>query len=209
MKENRHRKMRGWIISFLLLISPFLVLAQGRVISGKVQDAKDKGPLPGVTVQVRGTSTIIQTGADGGFRVEVPSNATALVFSFVGYEDQVVAIGNSDDIVVSMSPGAKSLEDVVVIGYGTARKSDLTGAVGSVKAAQLQERPAASLNQALAGRIAGVQVNTNSGRPGGQTNVRIRGFSSIQATSNPLYIVDGVALPIGSQSSNSNSIDFI
>ena len=98
---------------------------------------------------------------------------------------------------------------MVVVGYGTQKKSDLTGAVATVKASQLQERPAASLNQALAGRMPGVQVNTNSGRPGGQTNVRIRGFSSIQATSNPLYIVDGVALPMGTQSSNSNAIDYI
>jgi TonB-linked SusC/RagA family outer membrane protein len=101
------------------------------------------------------------------------------------------------------------MQEVIVIGYGSQRKSDLTGAVGSVKASQLQERPATSLNQALAGRVAGVQVNTNSGRPGGQTTMRIRGFSSINTTNNPLYVVDGVILPVGSQTQLSNSIDFI
>ena len=209
MKENCYKSSGGWIVAVLLMMLPFFVAAQNRVVTGKVLDAKDKGPLAGVTVQVRGTTTIIQTGADGGFRVEVPSTATALVFSFVGYQDQVVPVGTSDDIVINMSPGAKSLEDVVVIGYGTARKSDLTGAVGTVKSSQLQERPAASLNQALAGRIAGVQVNTNSGRPGGQTNVRIRGFSSINTSNNPLYVVDGVILPVGTQTNNSNAIDYI
>jgi TonB-dependent SusC/RagA subfamily outer membrane receptor len=96
-----------------------------------------------------------------------------------------------------------------VVGYGTRRKSDLTGAVGSVRAAQLQERPAASLNQALAGRISGVQVNTNSGRPGGRTNIRVRGFSSINSSNNPLYVVDGVMLPQSNQAQASQAIDYI
>src|SRR6185503_11388971 len=128
---------------------------------------------------------------------------------FVGYQDKEVVLGSSNEVNVSLSLGSASLNDVVIVGYGRQRKSDLTGSVGSVRAAQLQERPAASVNQALAGRIAGVQVNTNSGRPGGQTNVRIRGFSSINTSNNPLYVVDGVILPVGTQSQNSNSIDFI
>jgi TonB-linked SusC/RagA family outer membrane protein len=128
----------------------------------------------------------------------------------VGYSEQEVPLGSSTVVNVSLQAGGnRALDEVVVVGYGTRRKSDLTGAVGSVRGAQLQERSAPSLNQALAGRIAGVQVNTNSGRPGGQTNVRIRGFSSINTSNNPLYIIDGVALPQGTQTQNSNSIDFI
>jgi TonB-dependent starch-binding outer membrane protein SusC len=208
MKRTHYRRMGG-VIGWFLTMLPFLVFAQTRTISGKITDSKDNNPLPGVTIQVKGTNLVSQTGPDGAFRVEVPPKAGALIFSFVGYQDKEVAIGASDELNIKMEPGAKSLQDVVVIGYGTARKSDLTGSVGSVKAAQLQERPAASLNQALAGRISGVQVNTNSGRPGGQTNVRIRGFSSINTTNNPLYVVDGVILPVGTQTNSSNSIDYI
>lgn len=198
-----------WISAALLVMLPLLSSAQSRVLSGKIIDSKDNTPLAGVTIQVKGTNVVTQAGPDGAFKVEVPANARSLVFSFVGYNDKEIPIGTSDELNISLEPGTKSLENVVVIGYGTSRKSDLTGAVGSVKAAQLQERPAASLNQALAGRIAGVQINTNSGRPGGQTNVRIRGFSSINTTNNPLYVVDGVILPVGTQTNNSNSIDYI
>jgi TonB-linked SusC/RagA family outer membrane protein len=183
--------------------------SQDRTLTGTVTDARANTPLAGVTVQVKGTRTATQTGQNGSFTITVPPSAQALVFSFVGFEDQEVAIGTSETVNVALNPGGQSLQDVVVIGYGTTRKSDLTGAVGSVRGAQLQERPAASLNQALAGRIPGVQVNTNSGRPGGQTNVRIRGFSSINTTNNPLYVVDGVILPVGTQSNNSNAIDYI
>ncbi|MDQ3846913.1 MAG: TonB-dependent receptor, partial [Bacteroidota bacterium] len=136
-------------------------------------------------------------------------NARFLTFTSVGYGEQEVPLGSSSTINVALRPGAQSLNEVVVVGYGTRRKSDLTGAVGSVKASQLQERPAASLNEALAGRVPGVQINTNSGRPGGQTNIRIRGFSSINTSNNPLYVIDGVILPVGTQTERSNAIDFI
>ncbi len=110
---------------------------------------------------------------------------------------------------MALAPDVKSLQDVVVIGYGTQKRSDITGAVASIKAAQLEERPLPSVNQALAGRLPGVNVTENSGRPGGQTRVRIRGFSSINTSNNPLYIVDGVMLPVGTQTQFSNAIDFI
>ena len=108
-----------------------------------------------------------------------------------------------------MQPDVRALDEVVVIGYGTQKRSDLTGAVGSVNVAQLNQRPATSLNQALTGRLPGVQVNTNSGRPGGRANVRIRGFSSINSSNNPLYVVDGVQLPMGNQAQASQAIDYI
>jgi TonB-linked SusC/RagA family outer membrane protein len=191
------------------MIFSLFAFSQTRTVTGTVTDARVNTPLPGVTVQVKGTRTATQTQANGSFSIDVPANAKSLIFSFVGFEDQELAIGSSGNLNVTMTPGGQSLQDVVVIGYGTARKSDLTGAVGTVKGAQLTERSPASLNQALAGRIAGVQVNTNSGRPGGQTNVRIRGFSSINTTNNPLYVVDGVVLPVGTQNNNSNAIDYI
>ena len=208
MKRTCYIFLRAGLVGSFLLFLSMLAAAQNRVVTGKVTDAKANLPLQGVTVQGKGSTVAAQTGADGGFSISVPQNVQALIFSFVGYADQEVAI-SGNTLNVGLQPGGQSLQDVVVIGYGTRRKSDLTGAVGSVRAQQLEERPSASLNQALAGRIAGVQVNTNSGRPGGQTNVRIRGFSSINATNNPLYVVDGVILPVGTQTNNSNAIDYI
>ncbi len=196
-------------MSLLLLLLSFTGLAQGKTVTGKVTGEADGLPLPGVTVQVKGTETAVTTDVQGQYSINVPTDQSVLVFSFTGMTNQEITVGTRTSVDVRLKLDDASLGEVVVVGYGTQRKSDLTGAVGTVKASQLQERPAASLNQAMAGRMPGVQVNTNSGRPGGQTNVRIRGFSSIQATSNPLYVVDGVALPMGTQSSNSNSIDFI
>uniref|UniRef100_UPI0035939109 SusC/RagA family TonB-linked outer membrane protein n=1 Tax=Persicitalea sp. TaxID=3100273 RepID=UPI0035939109 len=118
-------------------------------------------------------------------------------------------VGNRSTINLVLEADTRVLNEVVVIGYGTAKKSDLTGSVGSVKEAELQERPAPSLNQMLSGRMPGVQVNTNSGRPGGRTTVRIRGFSSINSSNNPLYVVDGVFLPQSTGNQFSNAIDFI
>ncbi|HEX8675988.1 MAG TPA: SusC/RagA family TonB-linked outer membrane protein, partial [Segetibacter sp.] len=127
----------------------------------------------------------------------------------MGFEPQTISVGNQTAISITLKSAVAGLDEVVVVGYGTRRKSDLTGAVGSVRAGQLQERPAASLNQALAGRISGVQVNSNSGRPGGRTNIRVRGFSSINSSNNPLYVIDGVALPQSNQTQASQAIDYI
>lgn len=200
---------RLWL-SMLLMLLVQLSFAQSRTVSGKVIDQRDNKGLAGVSVQVKGTSTGTVTDASGDYTIAAPSAESVLVFSYAGYGTQEFTVGNQTNINVQISGGATNLNEVVVVGYGTRRKSDLTGSVGSVRGAQLQERAAApSLNQALAGRIAGVQVNVNSGRPGGQTNVRVRGFSSINTSNNPLYIVDGIALPQSTQSQNSNSIDFI
>lgn len=207
MKKDRSL-FKGFLCTLLSACFVMISFAQTKKITGKVTD-KDNFPLAGATVQVKGSNVTTQTGSDGNFSIDVPSTASALIFSYVGYDDREVSIGASTSINVSLVAGAKSLQDVVVVGYGTRRKSDLTGAVGSVRAAQLQERPPTSLNQALAGRITGVQVNTNSGRPGGQTNVRIRGFSSINTSNNPLYVIDGVVLPLGAQAQNSSAIDYI
>ena len=177
------------------------------VVSGVVTDPAGD-PLPGATISVQGTTQGTVTDIDGRYSINVAEGAT-LVISFIGYETQMIRVGNQTVINVRLKEDSSSLEEVVIIGYGTQRKSDLTGSVGSVSSAELSERPAPSLNQALAGRVAGVQVNTNSGRPGGRTNVRIRGFSSINSSNNPLYVVDGVMLPMGTMDQASNPIDYI
>jgi TonB-linked SusC/RagA family outer membrane protein len=178
-----------------------------RDVTGTVTD-ENGDKLPGVNVLVKGTQRGTLSSNDGTYIISVPDNAT-LVFSFVGFVSQEVSVGNRTNLDVVLVSDNKALEELVVIGYGTARKSDLTGSVGSVKEDQLRERPAPSLNQSLQGKISGVQVNVNSGRPGGRSNVRIRGFSSINSSNNPLYVVDGVMLPQGNQNQASQAIDYI
>ena len=181
--------------------------AQDRRVTGTVKDETGTG-LPGVSVVQKGTTQGTTTDADGKFSVSVSPNTT-LVFSYVGYLPQEVNVQNQSTINLSLATDNKNLNEVVVIGYGTVRKSDLTGAVSGVKEAELEQRPAPSLNQQLSGRLPGVQVNTNSGRPGGRTTIRIRGFSSINSSNNPLYVVDGVMLPQGTGDQFSNPIDYI
>ncbi|WP_018618074.1 SusC/RagA family TonB-linked outer membrane protein [Spirosoma luteum] len=179
-----------------------------RTLTGRVTDEKNEG-LPGVSVILKGTQRGTVTDVNGSYKLDVPDGGSTLVFSFVGYLTQEVRVSNQSTINVSLQADSKVLDEIVVIGYGTTRKSDLTGAVSGVKEAELMERPAPSLNQQLSGRLPGVQVNTNSGRPGGRTTIRIRGFSSINSSNNPLYVVDGVMLPQGTGDQFSNPIDYI
>lgn len=203
------RKGRGvWAIAaFWAATAAAIPVMADRDVTGSITDENGE-KLPGVSILVKGTQRGTLSSNDGTFTINVPDNAT-LVFSFVGFISQEVSVGNRTKIDVTMAADNKALEELVVIGYGTARKSDLTGAVGSVKEDQLRERPAPSLNQSLQGKISGVQVNVNSGRPGGRSNVRIRGFSSINSSNNPLYVVDGVMLPQGNQNQASQAIDYI
>ena len=201
-----------------LMLSPFLLAnaASTSLIISTLEDVTVTGqvldetglPLPGATVSVAGTTAGTITDIDGKYSITVSETAD-LIFSYIGYEPQRIAVGSQTVINVTLSPDATALEEVVVIGYGTTKRSDLTGSVGSVGAEALRERPAASLNQALAGRVSGVQVNNNSGRPGGRTTVRIRGFSSINSSNNPLYVIDGVQMPMGTLDQQSSAIDYI
>ncbi|MFC5412975.1 TonB-dependent receptor [Larkinella bovis] len=164
-----------------------------RPISGKVTDEKGEG-LPGVSVVVRNTTRGTSTDADGTFRLSIPDGEATLVFSFVGYLNQEVSVGNRSSIDVSLQVDTKSLEEVVVVGYGTVKKSDLTGSLSQVKAKELNAFPNANVLQALSGRAAGVQVLQNTGAPGASVSVRIRGTNSIQGSNEPLYVVDGFPL---------------
>ena len=165
--------------------------------------------IVGSNISIKGTVRGTATDANGKFKIDVPNSSSVLIFSYVGFATKEITVGNKTTINMVLLSNESILDEVVVIGYGTQKKSDLTGAVGSVKQDQLLERPAASLNQVLSGRMAGVQVNTNSGRPGGRTTIRVRGFSSINSSNNPLYVVDGVMLPQGNQSQFSSAIDYI
>ncbi|GEO02865.1 SusC/RagA family TonB-linked outer membrane protein [Adhaeribacter aerolatus] len=201
-----HYLKKALLLTLILCVSS-IAYAQNQ-ITGRVTSSANEG-LPGVTVLLKGTNNGTTTDVNGGYTLSVPGTSGTLVFSFIGYTTTEKNFSSPGTVNVILQTDAKALEEVVVIGYGTARKSDLTGAVASVKEEQIKERAAPSLNQALAGKMPGVQVNTNSGRPGGRTNIRIRGFSSINSSNNPLYVIDGVMMPQSNLAQSSNPIDFI
>jgi TonB-linked SusC/RagA family outer membrane protein len=177
-------------------------------VSGNVIDEQGR-PLPGVSITITGTSIGTMTDVNGKYVLNIPEAdaGKALSFSFIGYVKQEININGKTVINVSMKPDAgKVLNDVVVIGYGTQKRQDVTGSVGSVSGKELQSRPAQNLEQELSGKIAGVNVSTNSGAPGGDTKIRIRGYSSINASTDPLYVVDGVIWTEGGSSINPNDV---
>lgn len=196
-------------LSILFFLLSLMTFGQSsKVVTGKVTDGNGEAVI-GASVAVKGTTKGASTDVNGSFKIEVAGSSTVLIVSFVGYDMQEILVGNKTNFDVVLTSKDNVLDEMVVIGYGTQKKSDLTGSVGVVKQEQLLERPATSLNQALSGRMSGVQVNTNSGRPGGRTTIRVRGFSSINSSNNPLYVVDGVMLPQNNQAQFSSAIDYI
>jgi TonB-linked SusC/RagA family outer membrane protein len=165
------------------------VIAEDVTIRGTVRD-ENGDPLPGATISVQGSTIGTVTDLDGSYSITVPDNSV-LVFSYIGYESTRIEIGNRTEVDVTMWLDASSLEEVVVIGYGTTKRSDLTGAVSSVKAEQLTAYPAIDAVQALQGRAAGVQIQATNGAPGAAMKVRVRGGTSINASSDPIFVVDG------------------
>jgi TonB-linked SusC/RagA family outer membrane protein len=174
----------------VVLCTTSLAFAQQRAVQGVVTDSKGE-PLPGATVLVKGTTVGSTTGPDGNFQIAMPAGSTTLVVSFVGSKSQEVVVGSQTTVRVALESAAQSLDDVVVVGYGTARKSDLTGAVASVTGAQLTQVATSDAVQSLQGRVAGVDVTSNSGQPGSGTRIRVRGVGTIN-NSDPLYVVDGI-----------------
>ena len=141
-------------------------------ISGSITDA-DGVPLPGANIVEKGTSNGVTADFDGNFTIEVANENATLVVSYIGYATKEIALNGQTTIAVSLEESAAGLDEVVLIGYGTQKKSDLTGAVGSVSSEELQERPTSNLTQSLSGKMPGVSVSINSGRPGGKSNIRI------------------------------------
>ena len=162
-----------------------------QTIRGTVRDLETDEALPGVNVLAKGTTTGTVTDVDGNYRLTVADDITTLVFSSVGYLSEEVAINGQSIVDLSLSPDIQSLQEVLVVGYGTVKKSDLTGSVASVKAEELTAYPAIGAVQALQGRAAGVQITANNGAPGSSFKVRVRGGTSINASSDPIYVVDG------------------
>jgi len=165
---------------------------QGREIKGTIRDV-DGVTLPGANIIEKGTTNGTQTDFDGNFSITVGENAV-LVISYIGFETIEVPVAGQSNISVSLLEDAAGLEEVVIIGYGSQRKSDLTGSVGVVSMDNIREMPVAGVDQALSGQIAGLQISTSNGIPGGGPNVQLRGIGAIGAASQPLYVVDGFAL---------------
>ncbi|WP_198174864.1 TonB-dependent receptor [Spirosoma arboris] len=166
-----------------------------RNLSGTVSD-EASNPLPGVSIVVKGTNRGTTTDANGQFRMTLLTGDDVLVFSFVGYQSKEVTVGNQTSVNVSLAVDTKNLNEVVVVGYGTQKRSDLTGSISSVKAEEVKSLPVRSINEALQGRAAGVQVTRNDGSPGASSDIVIRGVGSIGGMA-PLYIVDGIRMASG------------
>lgn len=181
-----------------------LTYAQGREISGKVTDAKDGSPLIGVTVKEKGGNTAVATNEDGSYKIRVGSNIKFLIFSYVGYQDNEVAISGAT-VNVSLTVAEKSLNDIVVVGYGTKIARDVTGSISKVGAKDITNTPATSFESAVQGRAAGVLVSQQNGKVGQAINIRIRGASSVSAGNEPLYVVDGVPITGGNTGDNSSN----
>ncbi|NOS55111.1 MAG: SusC/RagA family TonB-linked outer membrane protein [Cyclobacteriaceae bacterium] len=167
--------------------------AQTRQIRGKVVAMEDGGALHGVNIVVEGTTRGVTTDLDGVYTIELEQSDNSLVFSFIGYATKRVAIGNQTLINIELASDTKELDELVVVGYGVQRKSDLTGSIGSVKGSDLIKIPSFSAEQALQGKIAGVQIASPNGAPGSAPVIRIRGVGTLN-NSSPIFVVDGVIL---------------
>ncbi len=190
---NKKLKKAGSLLLLLFALIPLQGLfAQTRQITGTVISAENKLPVTGVTVSVKGTKTATTTDAQGNYRISVDSKASVLVFtsaSFIPYE---TAIDGRTSINAEITPEVKALDDVVVVGYSTVKRKDLTGSVSSVNSKQIKDFPLSSAAEALQGKLAGVQLTSTEGAPGAEIIVRVRGGGSITQDNSPLYIVDGI-----------------
>ena len=191
--DKNHTILKPALILIMMVASLNLAIAQVSV-SGNITDAEDGSGIPGVNVLEKGTSNGTVTDIDGKFNLNVADQNAVLVISFVGYLSQEITVGSQSNISVQMAVDVTTLSEVVVIGYGTVKKSDLTGSVTSVKESDFNKGVYASPDMLLQGKSPGVSVFNNDGTPGGGTTVRIRGNSSIRTGNRPLYVVDGVPL---------------
>ncbi|MGI4803396.1 MAG: SusC/RagA family TonB-linked outer membrane protein [Janthinobacterium lividum] len=197
IKKLRLKNVLALIGFNLLLLISISGFAQTKTVTGTVSDAATGQSLPGVTIRVKNTGKITTTDLNGKYSVSADAGST-LVFSYIGFVNQEILVGSKTVINPKLGVNTKSLSEVVVIGYGTAKRSDLTGSVSSVNAATIAKVPVVTVDQALQGRAAGVQVTNNDASPGGNISVLIRGTGSLAAGANgPLYVVDGYPLNTG------------
>ncbi|TDG35355.1 TonB-dependent receptor [Pedobacter changchengzhani] len=199
---------RMWIMSLVLFLF-FSPMAHAQtIVKGKVTSAGDNLGIPGVTVSVKGTTNgpVTSTNGDGSYSISVPNNGT-LVFTYIGYETKTMAVGGKSTINVQLAAANNTLNEVnvVAIGYGTQKRKDVTGSISSISADQIEKTPVTTLDQAIQGRAAGVQVTNNDASPGGSVSIQIRGVGTFN-NNDPLYVVDGYPINGGLGSINQNDI---
>jgi TonB-dependent starch-binding outer membrane protein SusC len=197
------KKLAKSIIYVCFLLFSTAALAQTKVVTGKVTDAKDGSAVPNASVLVKGTKQGTQTAADGSFKLTVAQNATTLTISSIGFTSQDVSIVGRTSVDVALKAGSSDvLSEVIVSGYATPSKKDITGAVASVKAKDFNQGTILAPDQLLQNKVAGLEVTNTSGQPGVASTVQIRGNSSIRSNNSPLYVVDGVPLDGGTARPN-------
>lgn len=202
MKNDLLSPQRGLLLSLLLSLALFSFSQNRFPVTGKITDAAGQ-PVEGVSVQESGTKNTAVTKSDGTFTINTASGRATLLLSSVGYENQQVAVNNQSQLTLSLRSSAATLEDVVVIGYGTQKKKDVTGSVSRFNARNLDERPIQRVDQALVGQLAGVTVKQNTGIPGRGFAIQVRGTGSITSGNEPLYVIDG--FPLAQNASNAAS----
>jgi TonB-dependent starch-binding outer membrane protein SusC len=199
------RLLKAIVFPCLLFFS-LAAFTQEKTISGKVTDSKDGSAMPGVSVTAKGSAAGTQTSADGTYRLSVSSSTTVLVFSFVGYDAQEVNIDGRSSINIQLVNSNTTLGEVVVTGYGTARKKDLTGSITQITSKDFQKGPQTTPLQLIQGKVPGVQISTGNGMPGAGIYIRIRQGASLNANNDPLIVVDGVPLESGGISGVANPL---
>jgi len=199
-------KLRLFIVSIFFLI-PMMVFAQ-RTVNGAVTEQTSGEPLPGVNIQVQGTDQGTTTDFDGNYVLENVNDGSVLEFSYLGYETQSITV-TSGTINVSLAESAESLEEVVVIGYGTTTVKDATGSVESITDKEFNKGPIVSADQLITGKVAGVRITSNGGQPDAAPNIRIRGGASLSANNNPLIVIDGIPIDNTNPAGVSNPLNLI
>ena len=204
---------RSLRVLFVLLLACAVPLAAPafaqQQISGTVTDAQSGESLPGASVSVPGTTTGTATDVSGMYELTVGAEADSLRFSFVGFESQTVAIAGRTTIDVALSPATQQLGDVVVIGYGSVEERDITGSVSKIDAADFNATGSSTPEQLISGKIAGVQISSSDGAPGGDTFIRIRGATSVNASNEPLFVIDGIPISNDGNTAQRNPLSFI
>lgn len=197
------------LFSILLLLLSCYTYGQNTPVSGAVISADDGLPLPGVNVVVKGTTNGTVTGFDGNYSLNIQENNPTLVFSYIGFTKQEIPVNGQSEINVTMSEDATALSEVVLVGYGTQIRREVTGSVQTIEAEELTDIPVSQITQKLQGRLAGVQINQTTGKPGQGMSVRIRGQLSVSGGSDPLYVIDGFPISGGINNINPDEIEDI
>ena len=205
---TKTRLLVGMVAIFLFVI-PLSLWAQERVVTGKITDSKDGSPIAGASITPKGSTGGTTTSTDGSFSIKITEAVKTLVISYVGYVSQEINVTGNSPITISLVASQINLNEVVVVGYGSVRKKDLTGAIATVSSKDFVKGALQTPEQLIAGKVAGVQVTSNSGAPGAGSTIRIRGGASLNASNSPLIVIDGVPVDNGGAAGSVNPLNLI